>query len=51
MKKAYNCKHSVRYNATGDMSTVALKSVYISKFAVETLGNPETIVVEVNIGS
>ena len=47
MAKAYECKHSVRYNARTDEDKTYLTSIYISKACYADLGQPDLIVIRI----
>jgi len=49
MEKAYECKHSVRYNAADDLTKKMLTSIYIGRIAYDVLKQPEYIIVEINL--
>lgn len=47
MSKAYDCKHSVRYNADDESSGLNMRTIYLGKDAYSVLGEPSKIVVDV----
>ncbi len=47
--KAYECRHSVRFNASDEDSKNILLSIYISNKTFERLGRPDKIMVEIGL--